>query len=88
MAFALHRWTRESLLARLEASDAIDAAAEVDETAAARDRLRLLGLGDQLEAHVLTDADAIEEFRSLRDAARSVARRTPTPSVATSAAVD
>lgn len=88
MAFALHRWTRETLLARLEANDAIDAAAEVDETAAARDRLRLLGIGDRLEAHALTDDEALAAFHGLRDEARSVARRSPTPSAATSAAVD
>lgn len=72
MAFALHRWTRQTLLARLEANDAIDAAAEVDETAAARDRLRLLGLGNQLEAHVLTDDEAIEAFHRLRDEALAI----------------
>lgn len=72
MAFALHRWTRETLLARLEANDAIDAAAAIDETAAARDRLQLLGLGDRLEASVLTDDEAIEAFHRLRDEARAI----------------
>ncbi|KQO62724.1 hypothetical protein [Curtobacterium sp. Leaf261] len=72
MAFALHRWTRETLLARLEASDAIDDAAEVDVATAARDRLRLLGIGDRLEAHALTDDEAIAAFHSLRDEAHAV----------------
>jgi len=67
MAFALHNWTREPLLARLAANDAIDAAASVDATAAARDRLRLLGVSDRLEAAVLPDDEAITAFATIRD---------------------
>ncbi|MFZ7089219.1 hypothetical protein [Curtobacterium sp. RRHDQ10] len=72
MAFALHRWTRETLLARLEANDAIDAAAGIDECAAARERLQLLGLGDRLEASVMTPDEAIDAFHRLRDDARAI----------------
>jgi hypothetical protein len=66
MTIALHRWTRETLLARLRASEAIDAAADADPASAARGRLRLLGLGDRFEAGVLSEADAIAEFDALR----------------------
>lgn len=73
MAFALHRWTRATLLARLEANEAIDDATAADPTAAARERLRLLAVGDRFEAGAISDAETIDEFHRLRDDARRIA---------------
>ena len=73
MAFALHRWTRATLLARLEANEAIDDAASSDPTEAARERLRLLAVGDRFEAAAISDDEAIREFHRLRDDARRIA---------------
>ncbi|PZE24775.1 MULTISPECIES: hypothetical protein [unclassified Curtobacterium] len=73
MAFALHRWNRATLLARLEANEAIDDASSMDPAQAARERLRLLAVGDRFEAAVISDDEAIAEFRRLRDDARRIA---------------
>jgi hypothetical protein len=77
MTLAVHRWTRETLLARLAASDAIDAAADIDPTTAARERLQLLGIGDRFEAGAITCLEAVAEFDALVASASQVVAHTP-----------
>jgi hypothetical protein len=72
MTIALHRWTRETLLARLRAGDAIDRATEIAPTGAARERLHLLGVGDRVEAAVISDEDAIAAFDEIRRTAEQL----------------
>jgi hypothetical protein len=75
MTVALHHWNRETLLARLRAGDAIDRAAETDPTGAARERLRLLGIGDRFEARVLSEAETVAAFEDVRVAAERLTHR-------------
>jgi hypothetical protein len=73
MTVALHRWNRETLLARLRASEAIDEASAVDAGAAARQRLHLLTLGDSFEAGAMPWDEVVIRCGEIEARAREIA---------------
>lgn len=71
------RWTRDAVLARLDAVRALDSATRLPLEARARYKLRLIRLADSVENGAIPAEEAEAEFRAIREAATASAEANP-----------